>query len=172
LDVHDRLQHLHRQTWSRCAKDGRLLEHGNISEQKFDFGALSQSERTQVVCEPSTILYDVAVAPGHREPVRCTGHSQTTKTHMKQRGRLTFVGRTTVVVGGTRVPALHYAQDIAVSGDQTGSSHEEAWIAAKDGLPLREERIISVVSPAPAPLNHVTYAEHGRWQLTSLTSRT
>jgi hypothetical protein len=26
-----------------------------------------------------------------------------------------------------------------------------------------------VVSPAPAPLNHVTYAESGHWQLTSLT---
>lgn len=29
----------HRQTWSRCAVDGRLVELGNISDQKFDFGA-------------------------------------------------------------------------------------------------------------------------------------
>ena len=159
----------HRQSWSRCAEAGRLVEHGNVSEQKFDFGALSQSERTEVVCEPATILYDLAVAPGHREQVRCTGHSQTTNTNMTQRGQRTFIGRTTVVVGGTRVRALHYAQDVKVSGDQTGSAHEEVWIAAKNGLPLREERTISVVSPAPAPLNHVTYSEHGRWQLTSLT---
>ena len=91
---------------------------------------------------------------------------------MVQRGRITFVGRTTVLVGSARVPALHFTQDIEVGGDQSGSTHEAMWLAEKDGLPLREERTIRVVSPAPAPLDHVTYTERGRWQLTSLTPRT
>ncbi|MGZ4690833.1 MAG: hypothetical protein ACXVKA_16380 [Acidimicrobiia bacterium] len=159
----------HRQSWHRCAVDGRLVDHGNTTDQKFDFGALSQSEHTEVVCDPAFTLYDPAFSPGHRETVRCVGNSQTTKARMNQRGRMKFIGPTTVVVAKRRVPALHYAEDVTISGDQTGSSHEELWIAAADGLPLREERTISVVSPAPAPLNHVTYSEHGTWTLTSLS---
>lgn len=82
------------------------------------------------------------------------------------------VGRTTVVVGGTRVPALHYSQSFKLTGDQSGAQHEDFWLAAANGLPLQEERTISVNSPAPSPLNQVTYTEHGSWRLTSLTPRT
>jgi hypothetical protein len=162
----------HRQTWSYCAVDGRLVEPGNTTEQKFDFGPLSQSEHTEVVCDPATTLFSPSASAGDRSPVRCRGRSQTTKTDMTQRGDITFVGRTTVRVGTTRVPALHYSRDVRISGGQTGSSQEDLWIAVDDGLPLREQRTISVVSPAPAPLNHVTYSEHGQWQLTSLVPRT
>lgn len=162
----------HRQTWGRCAVDGRLVERGGTTDQKFDFGAFTQSEHTDVACDPPTTLYDPATAPGHRGPVRCGGHSRTTKADMTEQGRVTFLGRTTVVVGATRVAALHYEQDLTLTGDQTGSQHEDVWIAADDALPLRDQRTITVVSPAPAPLGHVTYTEHGNWQLTSLTPRT
>jgi hypothetical protein len=162
----------HRQTWRRCPIGGGLVERGSTTEQKFDFGPMSQSERTVVVCRPPTTIWAPGMRPGHRESLRCRGHSETTKTDMTQRGRVTFVGRTTVLVGSRRIPALHFTQDIEVSGGQSGSTHEAVWLAEKDGLPLREERTVSIVSPAPAPLNHVTYTEHGRWQLTSLAPRT
>jgi hypothetical protein len=161
----------HHQTWDRCAVDGRLVARGDVTEQKFDFGPLSQSERTVVRCRRVTTLYDPSFVSGHRGPVQCSGHSATTKANLTQNGHTTFVGRTTVRVGTTRVPALHYVQDVTISGDQTGSSHEAVWLRATDGLPLREQRTVSVVSPAPAPINHVTYSEHGSWQLTSLTPR-
>ncbi len=162
----------HRQTWSRCTVDGRFVEHGNSTDQKFDFGPLSQSEHTEVVCDPPTTLADLANAPGDHDPLRCTGHSQTTKATMIQRGRVTYVGPATVVVGGRRVAAIHAKIDFAITGDQTGSTHEELWIARESGLPLRERRDIRVVSPAPAPLFHVTYTERGSWHLTSMTPRT
>ncbi len=154
----------HHQTWNRCAVDGRLVEHGDVTEQKFDFGPLSQSERTVVRCRPVDNAVRPELRPGHRGRVQCTGHSATTKANMTQNGHNTFVGRTTVRVGTTRVAALHFVQDVTISGDQTGTSHEAVWIRATDGLPLREERTVSVVSPAPAPINHVTYSEHGSWQ--------
>jgi len=162
----------HRQTWSRCLTDGRLVEPGGTTDQKFDFGLFSQSEHTDVVCNPPTMLFAPAFEAGHTGPVRCRGRSHTTNTEMIQRGRVTFVGRTSVQVGRTRVPALHYRQDFAITGGQHGSSHEAVWLAAADGLPLREERTIRVVSPAPAPINEVTYREHGAWRLTSLTPQT
>ena len=94
----------HKQTWTWCAADGRLVERGNTTDQKFDFGPLSQSEHTEVVCNPPTTFYDPATKPGHKTPVRCKGRSETTKANINQRGRITFVRRTTIVVGGTRVP--------------------------------------------------------------------
>ncbi len=162
----------HRQSSRRCAVDGRLVERGNTTDQKFDFGPLSQSEHTVVSCDPPITLYDPAFAPGDTSPVRCTARSTTTKAEMVQRGHVTFVARTSVMVDGIRVPALHYTQDLELSGDQQGTAHEAVWIAASNGLPLREERRTSVVSPAPVPLNHVTYSEDGRWQLTSLVPKT
>ncbi len=162
----------HRQAWSFCSTGGRLMESANSTDQKFDFGPLSQSEHTEVVCHPPITFADPARAPGDHDPVRCTGHSQTTKADMTQRGHVTFLGRTTVRVGSRRIPALHVEQDITIAGDQQGSQHEELWIAKQTGLPLREQRSIRVASPAPAPLNHVTYTERGSWRLTSMTPRT
>jgi hypothetical protein len=162
----------HRQSSRRCAVDGRLVERGNTTDQKFDFGPLSQSEHTVVKCDPAITLYEPAFTPGDTSPVHCTARSRTTKATMTQRGHVTFVARTTVTVGGIRVPALHYTQDLELSGDQQGTAHEDVWIAASNGLPLREERRTSVVSPAPAPLNHVTYSEDGQWLLTSLVPKT
>ena len=67
-----------------------------------------------------------AVAPGHREQVRCTGHSQTTKTNMTQRGQRTFIGRTTVVVE----PRLGVALRAERQGQRRPDwlQHEEVWI--------------------------------------------
>jgi hypothetical protein len=162
----------HRQTWTRCPVGGQLVERGGTTDQKFDFGVLSQSEHSVVTCDPPTTVFDPTAAPGDRVPVRCSGRSLTTKADMTQRGSITFVGRTSVLVNGTRVAALHYTQDFTITGDQTGSQHEDLWIAAANALPLREERRITVVSPAPAPLGRVTYTERGGWRLTSLTPRT
>ncbi len=161
----------HRQTWRRCAVNGRLVERGGTVDQKFDFGALSQSEHSVVTCRPAIVLFDPASRPGHREPVRCTGRSETTKSEMLQRGILKFVGPTAVRIDGQRIAALHFAQDVTFTGGQSGSQHEELWMAAADGLPLRELRSITVVSPAPAPLHEVTYTERGTWRLTSMKPR-
>ncbi len=162
----------HRQTWRYCEVDHRLVEQGNTVDQKFDFGALSQSEHTATVCRPAITLTDPTSRRGDRQPVRCVGRSQTTKTTSSQRGVLTFVGPSAITVGGSRVPALHFSQNLTLTGGQKGSQHEELWIAATNGLPLREQRRITVVSSAPAPLNEVTYSEQGTWTLTSMKRRT
>ena len=52
----------HRQTWSRCATDGRLVELGGTTDQRFDFGVFSQSEHTAVLCNPP----DRALRPDDR----------------------------------------------------------------------------------------------------------
>jgi hypothetical protein len=162
----------HRQVSDRCTVGGRFVDRGNSTDQKFDFGPLSQSEHTVITCDPPTTLVDPARVRGAHALVRCTGHSQTTKADMIQRGRVTVLTPTTVVVGGRRIAAFHYVQEFGITGGQTGSNREEVWIDRETGLPLREQRDIRVVSPAPAPLTRVTYTERGSWTLTSMTPRT
>jgi hypothetical protein len=38
-------------------------------------------------------------------------------------------------------------------------------------MPLRNERELTVVSPAPAPLDSLTYTERSEWRLDSLEPR-
>jgi len=162
----------HHQTWTRCERDGRMVETGGLTDQRFDFGFFSQSEHTVVTCTPPIVLDDPGAAVGTTTALRCDGHSQTTGADMAQRGRITLVGRPTMTIHGTRVAAVHYREDFTIGGGQHGSTHEDVWVAADTGLPLREERTIEVVSPAPAPIHEVTYREQGSWRLTSLTPQT
>jgi hypothetical protein len=162
----------HRQTWIRCSTGRKLSESGGTTDQRFDFGVFAKSEHADITCDPTFVVADPAASPGTRSPIRCIGRSRTTKTTFEQTGVATFVGREDVIVGGVRVPGLHTREDMRLSGDQTGEVHVDIWFAPTNGLPLKEAHNIRVVSPAPAPLNHVTYREQGKWQLTSLTPRT
>jgi hypothetical protein len=162
----------HSQTWNRCATATQLVERGGTTTQRFDFVTFTQSEHSVVTCTPPMVLVDLSVKPGTTTPIHCTGRSQTTKSTFLQSGTVKFVARETVVVGGAAVPAVHARQDTQLSGGQTGEAHTDIWLAVSNGLPLKESHTIRVVSPAPAPLNQVTYKETGHWQLTSLTPRT
>lgn len=161
----------HRQTWTRCASHGRLVETGGTTKQQFDFVAFKQSEHSTITCTPPMIVADPAAKPGTSHPVHCTGHSATTGTNITQTGTMTYVGPDTVVVAAEAVAALHVRADLEVAGDQNGSSHYDLWYRTSDMLPLKEQHEIRVTSPAPAPLNNVTYTEKGNWQLASLTPR-
>ena len=155
----------HRQSWEWCERDGKLVERGGTTHQKFDFVAFQMDETSRLVCEPPFVALDPDVRAGHRTATHCRGRSETTGTDMSSDGSVRFVGRETVVVAGARLPALHYAADRVLTGDQHGHEHVEMWLSPADGLPLRNERDLTVVSPAPAPLDSVTYTERGHWQL-------
>ena len=162
----------HSQTWRRCATKGRLVESGGTTQQKFDFATFKIGEHSEVVCNPPFVVADLNARRGATAPVQCTGRSQTTKATFEQAGDAVFVGRETVLVEGRAVPGVHTREEMHLSGGQTGQVRVDIWFATADGLPLKEAHRIHVVSPAPAPLNHVTYTEQGGWQLRSLTPRT
>ncbi len=162
----------HDQTWERCRTNSKLVESGGRTDQRFDFVTFKMSEHSTVTCDPPIVEADANDKPGTTSRVHCTGRSQTTKTTFAQTGVSTFVGREAVLVGGVSIPGLHTREDMLLSGGQTGVVRVDIWFAASDGLPLKEVHSIKVVSPAPTPLNHVTYTEVGGWQLTSMTPRT
>jgi hypothetical protein len=117
-------------------------------------------------------LLDRNAEAGTSWPMRCQGTSDTTGTKVTHVGRNSFVGRETVLVGDRAVPAFHVRQESRLEGDQAGDVVVDMWFAVADWLPLREQHHINVESPAPAPLDNVTYTEIGSWQLTALTPRT
>jgi len=161
----------HRQTWNWCARDGRLIEQGGTTHQQFDFVAFKVDENSTVVCDPPFTIVDTADRPGHTTTSSCRGHSTTSGTDMLARGTVKFVGAASIDVGGTPVPALHYHADRRISAAQTGHEVSDFWFSAANGMLLRNERDIRVVSPAPAPLHTVTYTERGWFQLAALTPR-
>jgi hypothetical protein len=162
----------HYQTWNRCPKNGTLLESGGTTVQRFDFVTFKVSDHSGITCAPPFVLADLTARPGATFRVNCTGRSQTTKSTFAQAGTATFVGRETVRVGRVAVPTVHTREDLLLTGAQTGEVRVDLWLAVADGLPVKEVHSIRVVSPAPAPLNQVTYSELGSWQLMSLTPRT
>lgn len=157
----------HHQTWRRCARGTTLRETGGSADQKFDFVAFEQSEHSTVKCDPPITLFDTTARPGTTWPVRCTGRSETTGTNVVQTGTTTLVGREAVEIGNESIDAVHVRQDLVLSADQRGTVQIEMWFAASDALPLRETHDLRVISPAPAPLDEVTYREVGEWTLTS-----
>jgi hypothetical protein len=161
----------HHQAWERCSSHAQLVESGGTADQRFDFVAFKRSEHSVTRCVPPFVVADLAAPVGASTPVHCRGHSGTTNATFDQVGTATYAGRDTVIVGGVAVPALHTREDLHLSGGQSGSVHIGIWFAAGSGLPLKETHSINVESPAPAPINHVTYSENGSWQLTSMTPR-
>jgi hypothetical protein len=157
----------HSQRWARCNERGRIVEKGGAADQKFDFVMFKQSDHGTTTCNPPFDVSDPHASPGTTWPVRCRVRSSATGATAVQNGTMTFLGHTTVVINGTPVTALHARENLQLSGGQTGNVYVDLWLTP-DGLPLREQHNISVVSPAPSPINHVSYTESGSWQLTSL----
>jgi hypothetical protein len=162
----------HRQTWDWCSRDGMLFEHGGTTHQQFDFVAFAVDETSRFTCDPPFVAVDPETEPGDAVTSRCTGRSGTSDTEVTSDGASRFVGRESVDIGGTPVPALHYEIRRNLTGDQEGDQRVDMWFAVADGMPLRNERELTVDSPAPAPLNSVTYTERGEFQLDSLEPRT
>jgi hypothetical protein len=162
----------HRQSWEWCEQDGRLVERGGTTYQQFDFGAFKVDDTSRVLCDPPFVAFDPGARPGDTAAVDCRGDSETIGTELSSQGTARFVGHESVDVAARTVPALHYRMRREISGDQTGEERTDMWFSADNGMPLRNAREIIVVSPAPAPLNSVTYTERGEWQLATLTPQT
>jgi hypothetical protein len=161
----------HTQGWDWCRDGARIREGGGTTVQKFDFVAYTVDEHSTITCDPPFVIVDTDAHAGDTTTSNCKGHSTTTNGDMVTTGTVRFVAREQLTVDGTTVPVLHYRADRIISGDQTGHESSDFWFATDDGMLVRNERDIEVASPAPAPLNSVTYREHGWFQLASLTPR-
>jgi hypothetical protein len=162
----------HRQDWTYCAKDGALYEHRGSTFQRFDFVAFTVDDLTEFACAPPALTLPADPEPGQTWQQSCPGHSESQGTDTVSSGTNTYVGEEELTIAGERVAAHHIRQERTISGDQAGETVEDIWFAVDDALPLRDTRTNRVESPAPAPLNSVTYTEEGTWQVASLVPQT
>ena len=157
----------HWQTWIYCPRDGGLVELGGQTFERWDFVFTKFNSTSVFKCDPPSITIRAQMSGGDAWQQRCRGTSSGTKGEAVTSGPYTFVGDTVVVVNGTRVPADHFRQRRTLSGSQTGTQTTDYWFAKRDGLPLRNKRVVTVHTNTV--VGSSTYTERGEFELTSLT---
>jgi hypothetical protein len=160
----------HWQTWIYCPRVGGLVELGGQTFERWDFVFTKYDSTSTFACDPPSVTVRAAMQPGDHWQQTCRGTSSGTKGEAVTSGPCTFVGNDTVTVGGRRVAAYHLHQERTLSGSQRGTQTADLWFAAKDGLPLRNERTQTVHTNTI--VGSSTYTEHGSFALTTLQPQT
>jgi len=156
----------HWQQWTFCPTDGGLVEVGNQTFETWDFVFTTYDSSTTMTCDPPSVLIRANMEPGDSWKQKCRGSSSNNPGETVTAGPYTFVGDTTVAVGGTEVPAYHFRQVRTLSGVQHGATTTELWFDRRTGLMLRNVRHQSVRTDTP--IGASTYTEAGNFRLTSL----
>jgi hypothetical protein len=153
----------HWEDWQLCGEGDRVIETGNRTYQRWDFGAVAIENTSTFTCDPPVTFVDLAAEPGDTTERSCVGTNEQVEGETFNSGTDTVVGIETVTVGGEEYEAMRVRSDQDVSGSQTGTITLEFWIRTSDGLPLRGERSKTVDSDSP--IGPITYTENGSWRL-------
>lgn len=156
----------HWQDFQYCARDGSLAEVGGRTFQRWNFVATKIDNLTTFVCDPVAVMLEPGMEPGDTHEQSCEGTSEQVTGTVVSAGPDEYVGEETVVVGGEPVRAHHVRRERTFGGAQSGEELNDFWFAVDDGLPLRNERSITVRSDSP--IGTVTFTEEGEFTLTSL----
>jgi hypothetical protein len=118
-------------------------------------------------CDPPVDAIRVTQRAGDQWMQECRGTSTGSDGEVISSGPYTYVGPERLDIAGTEVAALHYHRVRTLTGGQTGTEDVHVWFDAATGLPLRNQRVITVRSGAL--FGGVTYEEDGAFQLESMT---
>lgn len=155
----------HWEDWQLCGEGDRVVENGNRTFQRWDFGAMSIENTSTFDCDPPATFADLAARPGDTTGRSCVGTNEQVEGETVASGTDTVVGVESVAVDGVEFEAIRVRSDQEVSGAQTGTITLEFWIRTSDGLPLRGERSKTIESDSP--IGPITYTENGSWRLGS-----
>lgn len=155
----------HWQTWSYCIRDADLVEVGGLTWQRWMIGATAITNLTTSTCDDAPVLPAVR-EPDQEWPGTCTSINEAVSGEAVSEGPYRYVGEETLEVGGAEVVAAHFVREREMSGAQEGTERSEVWFAVDSGLPVRNERAISVATDTPVGAS--TYTEDGEFRLTSL----
>lgn len=155
----------HWQDWNYCDVDGRVVDRGGQTYQRWDFGTFTVENLSDFRCDPPGVMIDPSATEGTSWPQSCTGTNSQSSGRTISSGPYTFVGTEELTIGGAPTAALRYRQERSIADAQQGSTVVEFWFEVDTGLPLRMERTVRVDSDSP--VGTVTYDESGWWQLSS-----
>ncbi|MEL7207587.1 MAG: hypothetical protein AAGK32_05045 [Actinomycetota bacterium] len=157
----------HWQDWRYCPVDGRMADTGGTTHQAWDLGVTTIENRSTFECDPPGPILPPE-GPAWSVEHTCTGTNDQVDGLTTSDGPWRYVGTDIVTVGGTEVDALRFRGERTIGGVQDGRQVNEAWFR-DDGLLLRADRELEVVSPSP--VGEVTYTEEGRVVLGDLEPR-
>ena len=152
----------HWQSWVYCPTGGGLEERGGQTYQKWDFVVFANESTTTFTCD-SSVTIRADQHPGDEWQQSC---HDVTKTTSVSSGTYRFVGDEHLTVDGRSVTAHRYHRDRTMVGDQVGQEHSDVWFAVDSGLPVRNQRTITVKTSTV--VGDVTYREDANFQLASL----
>ena len=136
----------HWQTWDYCLAGGRLVDTGGHFWQLWQVGPLNVTNQTTITCSPAAVVLPATLTAGQTWSYGCSSTSSAVKGRMTTTGTVTYLGDTTMQVGGERVVAHHFLRTQTDSGAQEGTERYESWLAPGTGLPLRLHQEIGVTT--------------------------
>lgn len=155
----------HWQTWSYCRRGPDLVEVGGLSWQRWMLGATAITNLTTSTCD------DAPVLPARRDTDqawtgRCTSTNEAVSGEASSEGPYRYVGEETVTVGGVDVVTARFVRERTMAGAQDGTERSEVWFAVDTGLPVRNQREITVATDTPVGAS--TYTERGEFELAAV----
>ena len=157
----------HWQSWDYCPTGGGLTENAGAFFQRLDLVVAKVETTSTYTCDPPVDAIRATQRPGDHWMQECRGTSSGTSGEVVSTGPYTYVGKEDLDIGGAPVEALHYHRLRNLSGGQTGTEDVNLWFDADTGLPLRNQRAITVRSSSL--IGGVTYEENGSFQVASTT---
>ena len=157
----------HWQTWRYCQRGADLWEMGGTTWQLWAVGPVDVTNVSRFTCDPGAEALPAHGTVGSTWSSRCTGTNSTIAGTTVTTGPYRLVGSTVLVVGGTRVPAVHFHRTRTDTGGQRGTERADVWVDARTGLPLRLDQHLRVVTSTQFGTS--TYTQDGTLRLTSMT---
>jgi len=156
----------HWQSWDYCPASSGLTENAGAFFQRLDLVVAQVDTSSSYTCDPPVDAIRATQRVGDQWMQECRGTSTGSDGEVISSGPYTFVGPERLDIAGTEVAALHYHRLRNLTGAQTGTEDVNVWFDAATGLPLRNQRVITVRSSSL--IGGVTYEENGSFQLTSM----
>jgi hypothetical protein len=157
----------HWQSWDYCPAGSGLTENAGAFFQRLDLVVAKVDTSSTYTCDPPVDAIRATQRAGDHWVQECRGTSTGSDGEVISSGPYTYVGPERLDIGGTKVAALHYHRLRNLTGGQTGKEDVNVWFDAATGLPLRNQRVITVHSSSL--IGGVTYQENGSFQLASMT---
>jgi len=155
----------HWQTWHYCLHGADLEEAGGQSWQLWPVGPVDVTNLTTFACAPGSMALPARGSPGQTWESRCTGTNTTVSGTTVSTGPYRLVGTSTMTVGGTAVPVVHFHRQRTDTGAQTGTEVADVWVRATDGLPVRLVQHLKVTTATAFGTS--TYTQEGELHLES-----
>jgi len=157
----------HWQSWDYCPAGSGLTENAGAFFQRLDLVVAKVDTSSSYTCDPPVDAIRETQRAGDQWMQECRGTSTGSDGEVISSGPYTYVGPELLDIAGTEVAALHYHRLRNLTGGQTGTEDVNVWFDAATGLPLRNQRVITVHSSSL--IGGVTYEENGSFQLASMT---